>query len=91
MLTGIEDRVRDRMADIHLGRVMDENLDLPFHQELSRFFGTHVEDLELRLLRHVLLAAARKVVHNQHPVPGCHEGIGDVAADESGAAGNADV
>ncbi len=87
---GVEERVGDRTPDIHLRRVVDEDLDLAVHQELARLLGTHVEHVELGILWHVLLAAARQVVHNQHPVAVRYQSVRDVAADETGTAGDAD-
>ena len=67
---------------------MDENLDAAPDQEFGRLIGANVEDVKLGTSWNVLLAAARKVVHNQYPVARFDEGVGHMAADKSRAAGD---
>jgi len=87
---GVEERVGNRTPDIHLCRVVNEDLDLSVDQELARLLGAHVEHMEIGVPWHVLLATTRKVVHNQYPVAVRHQSVRDVAADKTGTAGDAD-
>ena len=70
--------------------MVNEDLDLSVNQKLARLLGAHVEHVEFGILWHILLAAARQVVHNQHPVASRHQSVRDVAADKTGTAGDAD-
>ncbi len=87
---GVKSRIVDRTANIHLRGVVDEDFDLAFNEECRGFIGADVEHGEFGPVRNVFLAAARQVIHNQHPVAALHQGICNVAADKSGAAGHTD-
>lgn len=87
---GVEDRILDGTADVHLRGVVDEDLRPGVSHQVRGLLGADVEHVQLRALRHVLPLASRQVVDDQHPVP-CREiGVGDVGADESGPSGDAD-
>src|SRR5690606_11938717 len=60
-------------------------------EELRRPSAADVELVEGGPGRDVLAAAAGEVVEDVDAVPARHEGVCDVGADESGAAGNEDV
>ena len=91
MLTlGVEHRVLDGAADVHLRGVVDEDLHPGVAHQVRRLLRTDVEDVQLRALGHVLPLAPRQVVDDQHPAPCREMGVGDVGADEPGPSGDAD-
>ncbi len=68
--------------------MVDKDLHAALDQELSRLVGPDVENVESGAGRDVLLAAARQVVHNQHPVAGFDKGVGHMAADKTRTTGD---
>jgi DNA-3-methyladenine glycosylase len=87
---GVEPRVGDRLSDIHLGGVVDQNIDVVVDENAARLLASDVADMKLAAGRDVLLAAARQVVHNENPVACGKQRLGDMATDEPCSSGDTD-
>ena len=89
---GVKGGFADRAADRHLGRLMADGVgSLPGEDPLDRLRVGDVGHVQGHAGREIVGRATRQVVEHRRRVARREQGVDDVAADESGAAGDEDL
>jgi hypothetical protein len=85
---GVVHRILDAAAHVHLRRHMRQHVGLRRRDELRRLRIANVQFVERRVRGKILALARHEVVDHVHHPAFAQKALGEVRADESGAAGD---